>query len=53
LICKTKPAFFTHDEVITLFHEFGNGLHHLLTQVDEIGVSGISEVKWDAVELPS
>jgi oligopeptidase A len=48
-----KPAFFTHDEVITLFHEFGHGLHHMLTQVDEIGVSGISGVEWDAVELPS
>ncbi|MFC5476084.1 M3 family metallopeptidase [Paraherbaspirillum soli] len=50
---KTKPALFTHDEVITLFHEFGHGLHHMLTQVDEIGVSGISGVEWDAVELPS
>ncbi len=49
----TKPALFTHDEVITLFHEFGHGLHHMLTQVDEIGVSGISGVEWDAVELPS
>ncbi|MQR00105.1 M3 family metallopeptidase [Glaciimonas soli] len=48
-----KPALFTHDEVITLFHEFGHGLHHMLTQVDEIGVSGISGVEWDAVELPS
>jgi oligopeptidase A len=50
---KIKLALFTHDEVITLFHEFGHGLHHMLTQVDEIGVSGISGVEWDAVELPS
>ena len=48
-----RPAFFTHDEVNTLFHEFGHGLHHMLTQVDELGVSGISGVEWDAVELPS
>jgi oligopeptidase A len=48
-----KPAVFTHDEVITLFHEFGHGLHHLLTRVDYIGVSGINGVEWDAVELPS
>ncbi len=48
-----KSAFFTHDEVNTLFHEFGHGLHHLLTQVEELGVSGISGVEWDAVELPS
>ncbi|HZW13370.1 MAG TPA: M3 family metallopeptidase [Noviherbaspirillum sp.] len=50
---KQKPALFTHDEVITLFHEFGHGLHHMLTAVDELGVSGISGVEWDAVELPS
>jgi oligopeptidase A len=50
---KVKPALFTHDEVITLFHEFGHGLHHMLTQVDELGVSGIAGVEWDAVELPS
>ena len=50
---KAKPALFSHDEVITLFHEFGHGLHHMLTQVDELGVSGISGVEWDAVELPS
>ena len=50
---KQKPALFTHDEVITLFHETGHGLHHMLTQVDELGVSGISGVEWDAVELPS
>ncbi|SCZ84400.1 M3 family metallopeptidase [Nitrosomonas mobilis] len=48
-----RPALFTHDEVITLFHEFGHGLHHLLTQIDELGVSGINGVEWDAVELPS
>jgi oligopeptidase A len=48
-----KSALFTHDEVITLFHEFGHGLHHLLTQVDVLGVSGINGVEWDAVELPS
>jgi oligopeptidase A len=48
-----KPALLTHDDVTTLFHEFGHGLHHMLTQVDEIGVSGISGVEWDAVELPS
>ena len=47
------PAQFTHDEVITLFHEFGHGLHHLLTQVEYLGVSGIHGVEWDAVELPS
>jgi oligopeptidase A len=48
-----KPATFTHDEVITLFHETGHGLHHLLTRVEEYGVSGIHGVEWDAVELPS
>ncbi len=48
-----RPAVFTHDEVITLFHEFGHGLHHLLTRVDDLGVSGINGVEWDAVELPS
>ena len=47
------PALLTHDDVITLFHEFGHGLHHLLTQVDELAVAGISGVEWDAVELPS
>ncbi len=48
-----QPALLTHDDVITLFHEFGHGLHHMLTQVNEHGVSGISGVEWDAVELPS
>ncbi|MFZ2737990.1 MAG: M3 family metallopeptidase [Burkholderiaceae bacterium] len=48
-----KPALLTHDDVITLFHEFGHGLQHLLTQVNEHDVSGISGVEWDAVELPS
>jgi oligopeptidase A len=48
-----KPATFSHDDVETLFHETGHGLHHLLTRVDELGVSGIHGVEWDAVELPS
>ena len=48
-----QPALLTHDDVITLFHEFGHGLHHMLTQVNERDVSGISGVEWDAVELPS
>ncbi len=48
-----KPALFTHDEVTTLFHEFGHGLHHMLTRVDYVGVAGINGVAWDAVELPS
>ncbi|HLA75722.1 MAG TPA: oligopeptidase A [Gammaproteobacteria bacterium] len=47
------PALFTHDEVLTLFHEFGHGLHHMLTRVDYVGVAGINGVAWDAVELPS
>ena len=49
----TRPALLTHDDVTTLFHEFGHGLHHMLTQVNERDVSGISGVEWDAVELPS
>ncbi len=48
-----QPALFTHDEVITLFHEFGHGIHHMLTRVDAAGVAGINGVPWDAVELPS
>ncbi len=50
---EKRPALFTHDEVITLFHEFGHGLHHLLSQGEELAVSGIHGVEWDAVELPS
>ncbi len=49
----STPSLLTHDDVITLFHEFGHGLHHILTEVDYPGVSGISGVEWDAVELPS
>ncbi|HPN79527.1 M3 family metallopeptidase [Dokdonella sp.] len=49
----SMPSLLTHDDVITLFHEFGHGLHHMLTEVDYAGVSGISGVEWDAVELPS
>ena len=48
-----KPALFTHDDAITLFHEFGHGLHHLLTRIEDLGVAGINGVEWDAVELPS
>ncbi|GLP95401.1 oligopeptidase A [Paraferrimonas sedimenticola] len=48
-----KPALFTHDEVTTLFHEFGHGIHHMLSEIDTSGVSGINGVAWDAVELPS
>lgn len=48
-----RPALLTHDEVITLFHEFGHGLHHMLTEVDNIAVAGTHGVAWDAVELPS
>jgi len=50
---QSRPALFTHDEVLTLFHETGHGLHHLLTRCEELGVSGIHGVEWDAVELPS
>ena len=50
---QLQPSLFTHDEVTTLFHEFGHGLHHMLTEVEELSVSGISGVEWDAVELPS
>ena len=50
---KNNSSLLTHDEVITLFHEFGHGLHHLLTEIDDYGVSGIQGVEWDAVELPS
>jgi len=48
-----KPALFTHDEVVTLFHEFGHGIHHMLTQINASDVAGINGVPWDAVELPS
>ncbi|MFM8342843.1 MAG: oligopeptidase A [Methylomonas sp.] len=48
-----QPALLTHDEVETLFHEFGHGLHHMLTQIDYLGVSGINGVEWESVELPS
>ena len=59
LVCNFTPpvdnkeVYLSHDEIITLFHEAGHGLHHLLTQVDVLGVSGINGVEWDAVELPS
>jgi len=49
----SEPALLTHDDVITLFHEFGHGLHLMLTRIDDLGVSGLSGVEWDAVELPS
>ncbi len=48
-----KPTCITHNDVITLFHEFGHGLHHMLTQIEDVGASGIDGVEWDAVELPS
>lgn len=59
LVCNFTPPVagkesrLTHDEILTMFHEMGHGLHHLLTKVDELGVSGINGVEWDAVELPS
>jgi len=53
LTCNLTPPVGTHMEVTTLFHEFGHGLHHMLTQIDTAGVSGINGVEWDAVELPS
>ncbi|TMM45284.1 oligopeptidase A [Colwellia ponticola] len=49
----SNPALFTHDEVVTLFHEFGHGIHHMLTQINASSVAGINGVPWDAVELPS
>ncbi|HET9977054.1 MAG TPA: M3 family metallopeptidase [Burkholderiaceae bacterium] len=48
-----QPALLTHDDVITLFHEFGHGLHLMLTRIEDLGVSGLSGVEWDAIELPS
>eukprot|EP00487_Bulimina_marginata_P012315 TRINITY_DN8510_c0_g1_i2.p1 TRINITY_DN8510_c0_g1~~TRINITY_DN8510_c0_g1_i2.p1 ORF type:complete len:184 (-),score=26.38 TRINITY_DN8510_c0_g1_i2:3-554(-) len=48
-----QPALFTHDEVVTLFHEFGHGIHHMLSQINASSVAGINGVPWDAVELPS
>ena len=48
-----RPALFTHEDVLTLFHEFGHGLHHLLTRAEDLAVSGLAGVEWDAVELPS
>ncbi len=50
---KGEPALLTHDEVTTLFHEFGHGIHHMLTQMEHADISGINGVAWDAVELPS
>ena len=50
---RERPALLTHDDVVTLFHEFGHALQHMLTRIDDLGVSGISGVEWDAVELPS
>jgi oligopeptidase A len=50
---KNQPALLTHDDVITLFHEFGHGIHHMLTQLDRIDIAGMNNVPWDAVELPS
>jgi oligopeptidase A len=50
---NSKPALLTHDEVLTLFHEFGHGLHHMLTTINYVGVSGLNNVAWDAVEFPS
>jgi oligopeptidase A len=50
---RERPAVLTHDDVVTLFHEFGHALQHMLTRIDDLGVSGLSGVEWDAVELPS